>query len=359
LIHFHSIDDFESARARHAVEDEWYRVRGEDDWRAERQAHRAYVEFRAGEWDVAEPLVEESCATIAQLEQPGPWAMAFRFRAIVDAGRGRTERARETLVPLIEEAERSGRAHWEALLLSALAFVEFTAGEYRAVDRALVRMNECLAKTGVREFVPDRSEPFHVESLVALGELESARQVLERLEARGRLVPRLWIDVTLPRTRALVLAAAGDIDEALAALDELDLDRAARLPLDLGWSLLVRGRLHRRARHRGAAAEALRKALEVFEGLGAPTWVEQTQAELDRVGLRRAGQELTATELRVAELAAAGLTNREVAAQAFMSPKTVEANLARIYRKLGIHSRAELGARIEGRRDGRPTSAGG
>ena len=56
--------------------------------------------------------------------------------------------------------------------------------------------------------------------------------------------------------------------------------------------------------------------------------------------------ELTATERRVAELAATGLTNREVAAQAFMSPKTVEANLARVYRKLGIRSRAELGARL-------------
>ena len=79
-----------------------------------------------------------------------------------------------------------------------------------------------------------------------------------------------------------------------------------------------------------------------------PAGFEQARAELDRVGLRRAPAELTSTELRVAELTAAGLTNREVAAQAFMSPKTVEANLARVYRKLGIHSRAELGARIDG-----------
>jgi DNA-binding CsgD family transcriptional regulator len=65
------------------------------------------------------------------------------------------------------------------------------------------------------------------------------------------------------------------------------------------------------------------------------------------VGLRQhAPGELTATERRVAELAASGLTNREVAKAAFMSPKTVEANLARVYRKLGIRSRAELGARI-------------
>ena len=90
----------------------------------------------------------------------------------------------------------------------------------------------------------------------------------------------------------------------------------------------------------------MRAALEQFEQLGAPTWVERTRAELDRVGLRRAPEELTATERRVAELAASGLTNREVAGKAFISPKTVQANLARVYRKLGISSRAELGARM-------------
>jgi class 3 adenylate cyclase len=359
LIHFHSIDDFDAARARHAVEDEWYRVRGEDDWRAERQAHRAYAEFRAGELDLADQLIEDACARIAQVEQPGPWAMAFRFRAIIDAARGRTERARETLLPLIGDAERSGRAgaHWEALLLSTLAFVEFSAGDHEAVGRALGRMRERLDTIGTREYVPDRSEPFHVESLVALGEVERAREVLERLEARGRLFPRLWIDVTLPRTRALVLGAEGDVQGALAALDELDMDQAAKLPLDLGWTLLLRGRLCRRARQRRAAAEALQQALEVFERLGTPPWVAQARAELERVGLRKATQELTATELRVAELAASGLTNREVAAQAYMSPKTVEANLARVYRKLGIHSRAELGARIDSVRAGREPSS--
>ena len=194
--------------------------------------------------------------------------------------------------------------------------------------------------------VPDRSEPFHVESLLALGEPERARAVLERLEERGSDFPRLWITATLPRTRALVLADEGEVDGALAELDALDLDAAAQLPFDLGWTLLVRGRLERRARRRRAAADSFAEALAIFERLGAPGWAEQARAELDRVGLRRAPAELTATERRVAELAAAGLTNREVAAQAFMSPKTVEANLARVYRKLGIRSRAELGARL-------------
>jgi DNA-binding NarL/FixJ family response regulator len=75
--------------------------------------------------------------------------------------------------------------------------------------------------------------------------------------------------------------------------------------------------------------------------------VDKSLAELARVGLRRAApDELTETERRVAELAASGLKNHEVAAELFLSPKTVEANLARVYRKLAIHSRAELGARL-------------
>jgi DNA-binding NarL/FixJ family response regulator len=87
-------------------------------------------------------------------------------------------------------------------------------------------------------------------------------------------------------------------------------------------------------------------ALAAFDKLPAALWAERAQAELDRVGLRRSGGELTETERRVAQLAASGLKNHEVAARLFVSPKTVEANLARAYRKLGIRSRAELGARL-------------
>ena len=237
-------------------------------------------------------------------------------------------------MPLIEETEQTKAAPWAALLLSALGFVEFAVSEHEAVDRALLRMRQQLDSSGARETLLDRSEPFHIESLLALGELDRARATLERLEERSRTLPRLWIDVTLPRARALVLAAEGDVGIGLAALNGLDLEAAARLPFELGWALLIKGRLLRRLKQRRAAGETLREALELFARLGAPAWAEQTRSELARVApRRRAPGELTATELRVAELAAAGLTNREVAKVAFISAKTVEANLARVYRK--------------------------
>jgi DNA-binding NarL/FixJ family response regulator len=204
-----------------------------------------------------------------------------------------------------------------------------------------------LDSIGVKEGLLDRSEPFHVESLLALGELERASETLARLEERAVTLPRLWTDVTLPRVRALVLAAEGDAAAALDALDELDLERAAQLPFELASAELVKGRLLRRLKRRRAAAEALHEALAIFERLGAPIWADQARSELARVApRRRSSEELTATERHVAELSAAGLTNREVAEAAFISTKTVEANLARVYRKLGIRSRAELGARM-------------
>jgi DNA-binding NarL/FixJ family response regulator len=346
LIYFICIDDFEAARARHALEDEWYRDRGEEGWRAERLAHLAFAELRAGNLQLAETYIEKSCSVIAQLERPGPWAMPFRLRSFVDACAERTERARQTVLPLLEEADRAGRAFWAALLLSTLGFVEFLGGDHRAADEALTGMHERAEAIGAKDLIPDRSEPFHIESLLALDEPLRARAVLERLEERGLAFPRLWITTTLPRARALILAADGDFDAAFDALDALDLEAASKLPFDLAWTLLVRGRLHRRVKQKRAAADALGQALGLFERLGMPAGVERARAELGRVGLRRAPEELTVSELRVAELAAAGLTNREVASAAFMSPKTVQANLTRVYRKLGIRSRAELGARM-------------
>jgi DNA-binding CsgD family transcriptional regulator len=348
LIWFLCVDDFDAARARHAVDDQWHRDLGEERSRAAQLAWLALVELRAGRWDLARQHIETSCGAIEELEVRGPWALPFAFRALVDAHCGQVDRARATLVPLIERAEAAGP--WAVHLLSVLGFIEFAAGEHAAADRALTRMREQLDTNGVTETLLDRSEPFHVESLLALGEFERARGTLARLEQRGRTLPRLWIDVTLPRARALVLASEGDVSAALATLDELDLGAASELPFELAWAWLVKGRLYRRLKQRRAAAQAFGEALAVFEELGAPTWVEQTRAELARVEpRRRAPEELTPTELRVAELIASGMTNREVAKAAFMSTKTVEAHIVRVYRKLGVRSRAELGGRMRDR----------
>jgi DNA-binding CsgD family transcriptional regulator len=348
LIWFTGMDEIDLARARHAQEDRWYRDRGEDGWRAERLALLARAELSAGNWDVAEQAAEESCSALEQMGQAaGPWAQPFMIRSLIDAHRGRIPRALDTLLPLIGEAERTGIRFFAALSLAALGFAELAAGDAAAADLSFRRVQDHLDAIGVVDLIGARTEPDHVEALLALGQLERARAALAHLEWRGRTIPRPWISVALPRVRALVLAAEGDPAAALEEVDSLDAEAAGRVPFEHGRTLLVKGQLFRRLKRKRAAADALGEALEIFERLGAPSFVERTQNELARVGLRRpAPDELTPSELRVAELAAAGLTNREVAQAAFMSPKTVEANLARVYRKLGIKSRAELGARM-------------
>jgi DNA-binding CsgD family transcriptional regulator len=127
------------------------------------------------------------------------------------------------------------------------------------------------------------------------------------------------------------------------------------MPLEIGRALITLGQVRRRRGERRAAREALERAGGLFHDLGAPLWAARAAEELRRIPIRRSASkdELTPTEEQVAALAAAGRTNREVAAALHMSPKTVEANLGRIYDKLAIRSRAELGARMTER--GKPS----
>jgi DNA-binding CsgD family transcriptional regulator len=150
------------------------------------------------------------------------------------------------------------------------------------------------------------------------------------------------------------LAARGDLAGASAAADEaVRVHDQVPLPFELGRTLLVRGTVERRAKRKREARDTLTQALEIFEGLGAAAWSERTRAELARIGGRAPSSvELTPTEVRVAELVAAGGTNREVADALFVSVHTVEANLKRIYRKLGIRSRTELASTLPSRPSG-------
>jgi DNA-binding CsgD family transcriptional regulator len=124
-----------------------------------------------------------------------------------------------------------------------------------------------------------------------------------------------------------------------------------RLPRDfeLGRTLLVKGRIARRAKRKRVAREALERSLEIFDHMGAALWSKQARDELSRIGGRASTTGLTPTQTRIAELVARGQTNREVADAMFVSVKTVEANLSKIYRKLGVSSRRELAHELRGR----------
>jgi len=177
-----------------------------------------------------------------------------------------------------------------------------------------------------------------------MGRVEDAQPHVHWLAERAESLGRHQVVAWAARCRGLLAAAKGDLEAADEALAEALLAHEREpIPYDRARSLLVAGQIRRR-RWR-AAPELLEESRKIFHGLGASLWAERCNAELGRLGPRRSRDrdELTPSERRVAELAAHGLTSRDVAARLFISPKTVEANLTRAYRKLGIDSRAELG----------------
>jgi len=343
LLWSHWIDDLDGARARFRLLTRWSEERGDIVGATELVEFAAMAEFRAGNWSAAERALDAACDTLGQFELRGPLTPSFADRSVIDAHRGRIERARGTLATLL--ALQGLDRFWRMVCHSALGAVEFCAGSYEAADQAWSEMREEARVVRWIDNVEDRSEPDHIEALLVLGKLHEARGMLEHLEWRGRVLPRPWIEAGLPRARALILAAEGRLADALTIVEEAPATPA--LPFERARLLLVRGQLERRANRKLAARDSLTEALRIFEELGSPPWVQRTGGEIARLGLRRTRPgELTETERRIAELAASGKTNREVAEAAFVSPKTVEANLARVYQKLGIRSRAELGARM-------------
>ncbi len=316
--------------------------------------HLAELECRAGNWDAAMEHARESRAA-AQRIRMGAMSSEGHFAVgLVEALLGRAEPARLEALEGLRVAEAAGEILLLIPNLAVLGFLELSLGRPAEADAFLSRAVELEQAMGVREPAYFRIVPDEVEALVALGRLDEAEALLAPLEDAGRTLDRAWAMATGARCRALVFAARGDLQGASAAADEAvrHHDRLP-LPFELGRTLLVRGSVQRRAKRKREARETLTQALEIFEGLGAEAWAERTRAELARIGGRAASSaDLTPTEARVAELVAAGSTNREVADALFVSIHTVEANLKRIYRKLGIRSRTELASTFPSRPSG-------
>ena len=186
-----------------------------------------------------------------------------------------------------------------------------------------------------------------VETLIALGRLDEAGALLAQfddLAARSSRRAR----VSAARCHALLALALGDDAGAVAACDRALAEEGGTYPIERGRIMTTLGAAHRHARRTRAARELLGEAVELLDGIGAMTWRNAAAAELGRVSGRRAhGDELTPAEQRVAELAADGRQNKEIAAELYLSNATVEAHLTRVYRKLGLRSRTELARALE------------
>src|SRR5262249_34532398 len=160
----------------------------------------------------------------------------------------------------------------------------------------------------------------------------------EALERNGRRLDRRWMLAGGARCRSMLLASRGDVEAAAKKAHEAMAEHEGLvMPVERGRTLLLLGQLQRRQRPQEGSRGTLREALQAFETMGAPLWVKRVRSELDRAEVAPTHDlTLTPSERRVAELAASGMTNKDVATALFISPKTVEANLGRVYRKLGI-----------------------
>jgi DNA-binding CsgD family transcriptional regulator len=302
-----------------------------------------------GRLGAAAGFAEESLEIAGRIKAESLRCLALAFAAVRAAYAGEPELTRRLAGECRELAPRTRVAHAVLWAGWADAVLALSLDDPEAAVAALAPL-----ATPFQHEVSDPVRPFflpdEIEGLIGLGRLGPAERLLDNFEAAARRLERPWALMMSARCRALMLAAQGNLDAASqSSSDALTLCADLELRIEVARTLLVAGQLERRRRRKRAAAEHLRKAATEFEEMGARLWAERAKAELRRVGLRpSAPDELTESERRVAELAASGRKNREVAAQLYLSPKTVEATLARVYRKLEIHSRAELGARLGG-----------
>ena len=308
--------------------------------------HLSAVALRLGRIDEAEALAQEHLAHAESAGQESQRVQALVNTASVLAHRGRLNEATVAAQEVLVWGQAQQDSWLEMSAAGLLGFIALTRQDVGSARTWFDRWWAASEASGATDPGISRFHADHVEALVAAGAVEEAEQRLAELEHRADRASRRSAQATALRCRGLLAATRGDHAAAVPLLHAA-LERQSEAPFERARTLLVEGVTHRRAKAKREATRALTEAAALFASVGAGAWGVRSESELTRVGGRpESSLDLTPSERRIAELAGSGLTNRQVAERAFVSPKTVEANLARVYRKLGITSRAELGARM-------------
>jgi ATP/maltotriose-dependent transcriptional regulator MalT len=302
---------------------------------------------RLGEWDVAIPAAGEARRLAEEFAEPQWVAAADTAISLIAAMRGDVETAEQLAAAAELVAEPVGAN-------ITMAFAQFgkvlaALGSGRHAD---------AYASAERLFEPADSAYHPVISSWLIADLADAARHVDRLDAaRARVAhveamagrrPGTWIALVLGHARALLAepAEAGErFEEALTA----DL---RRWPFQRARILLAYGQWLRRHRRVAESRAVLRAARDTFDALGCAPWGEQARRELRASGershrpVREARDQLTAQELQIAQLAANGLSNREIGQRLYLSHRTISTHLYRVFPKLGISSRAELGSAL-------------
>ena len=303
----------------------------------------ARATFRRGAWHEAQAHAIEAERGSRQNGQAEGLASALSVRAEIEIGLGNEAaglRAADEGLALAREV--GGRAA-ELANRASLGFLALSVGDVRHAAAELRLAVGPLLEEGYLDPSLLRSLPDWAEALVALDRVADAVTLLDVYEDVSRRLDRPSALAAALRVRGLIATTGGEEEGAEQAFaSALGHHDRVQEPFERGRTLLAQGEAFRRFRRRGRARDALGAAVAIFEQLGARRWHERAAAELARTGHRETGSSFTSTERQVAQLVAAGRTNREVAKALFMSPHTVEAHLTRIYRSLGVRGRTEL-----------------
>ncbi|WP_231750960.1 LuxR family transcriptional regulator, partial [Mycobacterium sp. NAZ190054] len=307
--------------------------------------YRTLVAVWRGRYDEADRHAEELMERAGQVG--GSMVIAMSIRAVAAAYRGRQAQARDLAQSAL--AQGAGHVSLTGWARATLTFLDVSLGDYASAAEAAAPLLQLYRPFSGTELIWCWFVPDAVEALIALGRHGDAEPMIDAFERNGAKLDRAWLLAVGSRCRAMLSAAQGDLDGALRAAGRA-MAQHDRLPMpfERARTELVLGDIQRRLRRRDAAARTVRAALQRFEQLGTPLWAERARSELARINVvdRSAGAELTDSERRIAELVASGMSNKDVADTLYVSVKTVETNLTRVYRKLGIRSRSQLSARL-------------
>lgn len=344
-------DDLAGARSAagrvHAMADE----RGDAESLISINNLLAEIELAGGDWQAALRYANESI----ELSTSGGWesygTLGYAIRALTEAHLGLVDSATETVAAGWRVMEKTGFFAATLYFRWALGLLALSRRDAAGADAQLGDLSAMFVAYGVLEPGEGLWLMDEAEALVALGRVPEAQAMADAYLAAARSRDRRWCLAAGLRTRALALGAMGDLEAALRdSKQAVELAEPGGRPFELARCLLTRGVIERRSKNRTASRQTLGHAADIFSRLGAPLWLARAQDELGRTGARQHGpDDLSATEQRVAIMASNGSTNPEIASALFMSRKTVEANLARAYRKLGIRTRMALRDALAGR----------
>ena len=346
-------------------------------------SYLAWAYMWGGDLARARTMFGEAITTARRLGSPSGEAIALSFGSVVDAVSGDLDAAYANANRGHQLAEMTGYHDLHLWACWATTHASLHDGRHTEALASAEPILTLIESGGLTDPVLVMFTADLVEALLASGSLDRGQQIIEAFDTAALRTGRAWALVGAARCRAVLAATQRDLESAWHHIHTaLVRCEGLELPLEVARTELTAGRIARRRRQRRVATTHLTRAAQTFDRAEAHSWLDTTRAELSRVAPQSHSPSstpsastpsvltppastpsvltpsvLTPSEHRIAHLAATGLTNRAVAARLQISPKTVEATLARTYAKLGIHSRAQLGAHFASHLQSPTTSA--